>query len=453
MTRDALRDADVLGPIRETDRIITLDVLRGFAVLGILFVNIHFFSMPLALATGTTGLVDAPAMEEMSWAAVETLVTYKFLSLFSLLFGAGLVVQMTRAEAKGRRFVPLYLRRLGVLAAFGLAHALLLWYGDILLRYAALGLLPLLMRKARPRTLVTVAVVLVAGSAMLAYGCLSLEVMSARWAPAAQSRSGPPATETTAGGEPADAAAHPEPPRGLAAIAAARGDPSDERWMAAEIEAYKHGPAADAFAFRSITWGYVLLDAAFLRGWRIAGMFLLGAALMKLGLFLPQQRRWQRRLFIWGVVMGLPLELGAVGMLVANNHAVDFVTVTAAFMHELGSFALCLGYTGGVCLLASAGRARWFCTPLASVGRLTLSVYLLQTVVASAIMYWWGWGWFNDLTRPELIALVVAICSSLIALSAVWLRFFAIGPFEWMWRSLTYGRRQPLLKRTRPPPG
>jgi uncharacterized protein len=163
MTREALRDAEVLGPIRERDRIIALDALRGFAVLGILFVNMPFFSMPVALAAGAKGLVDAPAMEEMSWAIVEILVKYKFLSLFSLLFGAGLVVQMTRAEAKGRRFVPLHLRRLGVLAAFGLAHALLLWYGDILFRYAVLGLLPLLMRKARPRTLVTVAVVLVAG--------------------------------------------------------------------------------------------------------------------------------------------------------------------------------------------------------------------------------------------------------------------------------------------------
>ncbi|MHC4446980.1 MAG: DUF418 domain-containing protein [Planctomycetota bacterium] len=445
MTRDAPRDMEVLGPIREGDRIITLDVLRGFAVLGILFVNIHFFSMPLTLATGTTGLVDAPAMEEMSWAIVKTLVEYKFLSLFSLLFGAGLVVQMTRAEAKGRGFVPLHLRRLGVLAAFGLAHALLLWYGDVLFRYAVLGLFPLAMRKARPRTLVTAAVVLVTGGAMLSSGCVSLVVISERLVPAAQNRSGPPATESTAFGESADAAAPQDPPRGLAAVVEARGDPSDERWVAAEIEAYKHGPAADAFAFRSITWAYVLLETV-RTGWRIVGMFLLGAALMKLGFFLSPQRRWQRRLFVWGVGTGLPLELGAVGMQVANNHAVNFVTATTALMHELGSFALCLGYMGGVCLLACAGRARRFCAPLASVGRLTLSVYLLQTVVVAAIMYWWGWGWFNDSTRPELIALVVAICVPLIALSAVWLRFFAIGPFEWMWRSLTYGRRQPLLK-------
>jgi uncharacterized protein len=452
MTRDALRDAEVLGPIREGDRIITLDVLRGFAVLGILFVNMPFFSMPLTLATGATGLVDAPAMEEISWAIVKALVEYKFLSLFSLLFGAGLVMQMTRAEAKGRRFVPLHLRRLGVLAAFGLTHALLLWYGDVLFRYAVLGLLPLAIRKARPRTLLTVAMVLVAGGAMLSSGCLSLTVISERWAPAAQSRGGPPATESTAAGEPADADPHQDPPLGLAAMVGARGDPSDERWVAAEIEAYKHGPAADAFAFRSVTWAYVLLETV-RTGWRIVGMFLLGAALMKLGFFVSQQRSWQRRLFIWGVVMGLPLELGAVGMQVANNHAVNFVTAAATFMHELGSFALCLGYMGGVCLLACAARARRFCAPLASVGRLTLSVYLLQTVIAAAIMYWWGWGWFNDLTRPELIALVVAICVLLVALSAVWLRFFAIGPFEWMWRSLTYGRRQPLLKRTRPPQG
>jgi uncharacterized protein len=443
MTHVTLRDAEVLGPIPARDRIITLDVLRGFAVLGILFVNMPFFAMPLALASGTEGLADAPVREQMSWAIVETLVTYKFLSLFSLLFGAGLVVQMARAEAKGRRFVPLYLRRLAVLAAFGLAHGLLLWYGDILLRYAVLGLLPLLMRKARPRTLLTVAVVLVAGEAMFSSGCLSLQVASERWAPAAQSQSEPPV----------DAAANEKPLRGLAAIVAANGEPSDERWMAAEIEAYKHGPAADALAFRSVSWAYVLLDAAFLRGWRIAGLFLLGAALMKLGFFLPQQRRWQRRLFLGGVAIGLPLELGAVGMLMANDHAVNFATATAALMHGLGSFALCLGYAGGVCLLAGAGRPRWLCTPLARVGRLTLSVYLLQSVVAAAIMYWWGWGRFGDFTRTELLALVVAICIALTALSAVWLRFFAIGPFEWLWRTLTYGRRQPLLKRTRPAPG
>ncbi len=117
-----------LQPVQESERIEALDVLRGFALLGIFMVNIQFFSLPLMEGVGQLTLVGAPQGEVWGWAFIRTFCELKFVSLFSLLFGMGLVVQMTRAKTKGKAFGLYYLRRTIVLAIFGLSHALLLWY-------------------------------------------------------------------------------------------------------------------------------------------------------------------------------------------------------------------------------------------------------------------------------------------------------------------------------------
>lgn len=451
-----------LGPIREGERLITLDVLRGVAMLGILFVNIQLFSMPFALGFGMAGMDDAPLADELSWAFVKVFFEYKFISLFSLLFGAGMVVQMTRAEAKGRPFVGLYLRRLAVLAVFGMAHALLLWYGDILFVYAVIGVFLLLMRKVSGRKMLIVAVALVLSSAVLSFGCGSLQALSAQFQGPGQSQVDASAANTGEAvvapsenepevSEQADAPAEDRLPGPLRAMIDAQFQPTSPVWIAGELEAYKNGPFLDAFIYRAVGWSFALMGAVFSYGWRVAGMFLLGAALMKLGFFLPTQRRWQAILCGIGFSIGLPMELAGAGVIVANDHAMNFMAVPAAVIHELGSFALCLGYTGAVSLLASSRRLRGVCRPFASVGRVALSVYLAETIAATAIMYWWGLGWFGDLSRPQLLVMVFIIYVPLMVLSVLWLRFFTIGPFEWLWRTLTYGRAQPMLRRKDPP--
>jgi len=458
-----------LGPIREGERLITLDVLRGVAMLGILFVNIQLFSLPFAVGFGMVGMDDAPLADEMSWAFVKVFFEYKFISLFSLLFGAGMVVQMTRAEAKGRPFVGLYLRRLALLAAFGMAHALLLWYGDILFVYALIGVLLLLVRKVPGRTMIIVAAAFVLTSAVLSFGCGSLQALTAQWQGPGQSQvdasaadAGEAVVATSEDGPQADDAQDIVPPeeseeagaqeedrlpRSLRTMIDAQFQPMNPKWIAGELEAYKHGPFVDAFIYRAVNWSFALMGAVFSYGWRVAGMFLLGAALMKLGFFLPTRRRWHAIVCVAGFGIGLPIELAGAGLIVANDHALNFTAVLATVIHELGSFALCLGYTGAVSLLASSRRLGGLCRPFARVGRVALSVYLAETMAATAVMYWWGLGWFGDLSRPQLLVMVFAIYVPLMVLSVLWLRFFTIGPFEWLWRTLTYGRAQPMLRR------
>lgn len=462
-----------LGPIREGERLITLDVLRGVAMLGILFVNIQLFSLPFAVGFGMVGMADAPLADELSWAFVKIFFEYKFISLFSLLFGAGMVVQMTRAEARGRPFVGLYLRRLAVLAAFGMAHALLLWYGDILFVYALIGVFLLLVRKVPGRTMIIVAAAFVLVSAVLSFGCGSLQALTmqaqgsgqsqvetdaaeANGAAVATSEDGPQADETegTAPPEESEEASAPKDdrlPRSLRTMIDAQFQPTNPKWIAGEREAYKHGPFVDAFIYRAASWSFALMGAVFSYGWRVAGMFLLGAALMKLGFFLPTSRRWHAILCVAGFAVGMPMEMAVAGIIVANEHALNFTAVLAAVIHEVGSFALCLGYTGAVSLLASSRRLGGLCRPFARVGRVALTVYLAETIAATAVMYWWGLGWFGDLSRPQLLVMVFAIYVPLMVLSVLWLRFFTIGPFEWLWRTLTYGRAQRMLRRQNPP--
>ena len=107
---------------------------------------------------------------------------------------------------------------------------------------------------------------------------------------------------------------------------------------------------------------------------------------------------------------------------------------------------MCLGLVGAAGLIVTAGVMRWAVNAVSAVGRLALSNYLLQTVVTTSLMYWWGLGWFGDLARPSQIALVLAIYGLQIPLSVLWLRVFTIGPMEWIWRSLTYLRPQPMRR-------
>lgn len=447
-----------LGPVKEADRIQSLDVLRGVAILGIFFVNIQFFALPIMEAVGFGTLGDAPRSEQLGWAFIKTFCEFKFISMFSLLFGAGMVVQMLRAETAGRSFVPVYLRRLGILLLFGLAHALLLWYGDILFVYAILGAVLLLLRKVSARTLLIIASILLVVGLVFVTSVSALQMMLQPMQSAAQVDRAAAPSETVLGdtvvapnGDATDAIAgaveEDEPVlRGLEAIKASQGDPNRDVWTVGETLAYREGPFLDAFAFRAITWVIVLISAIFGYGWRVVGMFLLGAALMKLDFFRPRQIRWQRWMMLAGLGLGLPLEVLATALIWYGGFEMNETWLLATAVHDVASTALCLGYVGLICTLVSTGALRWLTHPFTYVGRLALSTYLLSTIVATGIMYWWGLGFFGSLGRPALIGIVAVAYAGLMLFSIAWLQVFRIGPFEWLWRTLTYLRPQPLLR-------
>lgn len=392
------------GPIAAAERIALIDVLRGFALFGILVVNMASFKSPgLASQAGAT-LPDQAATWLISF-GFQT----KFYVLFSFLFGYGLSVQMARAAARGVALVPRFLRRLLGLLLLGLAHAALLYTGDILVTYALLGMILLLLRNAPDRVLLRAAVGLVAATGLLlAIGGIALALA----APAPES-SGSQELETAR------------------VIAAFRGTPR-------EVVAQRIGDYPGTLAFALLGQGPTAL-AMFLTGlW--AGRQRL---LERLDDNLPLLRRVRALGFAIGATGGVVwatyrlvngFDFGG-GLLLAS--AVDFATapfLTAAFVTTLT-------------LLYRAPRWRRRLAPLALVGRMALSNYLLQSLVGAFIFTGYGLGLFGRVGAAVGLALSVAIYAMQLPLSAWWLRRYAFGPTEWLLPSFTYARLQPIRAR------
>ncbi len=451
-----------LGPVQEPERIVTLDVLRGFAIFGIFMVNIAFFAMPMAKIIDHGSMADAPLVDQISHAIVRAFFEYKFVSLFSLLFGVGLVIQMGRAEQRGRPFVPVYLRRTFLLMLFGLAHALLLWYGDILFIYSVVALLVLLLRKLSSKALMGLAAGAIALSVLFAGVFAALGVIfpppsqDAAEVEAVASAEPAGATEIAIESPAADAAAEDSLEgeaddrweRFVAAKEASTWQPGDEATAEMEAIAYNEGPMTLTLLVRAFTFAIMLVFVAFTGfGFRVVGMFLLGMALMKLNFFSAQRRRWHWAFCILGLLIGVPGELWLVWSYHLSDYELSWTQAGAEVFHNISSLALCLGYVGAITLIVRAGLLRRLTYAFSCVGRTALSNYLLQTIIATYLMYWWGLGWFNEVSRPQQLALVVGIYAAQMVLSVLWLRVFTIGPFEWLWRSLTYLKPQPVLRR------
>lgn len=451
------------GPVTEGERIRVLDVIRGLAIFGIFMVNMKFFAGPLMDALVPMIGPEATVTDRLCWLFIKVFFELKFISIFSLLFGMGMVLQMRRGQATGRPFSQMYLRRTLVLMLIGLAHALLLWYGDILLLYSVIAFGVFWLRNLSPKVQLWLAAAGIAISIGVigCFGAAGLVNALVNPPEAVEARDGAqparpadvPEASDEADDDPAatEVAGETDPwSRFVATLRRVRDDPGPESWRQVEMIAYREGPMAATLLTRAATFGILLIMMTF-GGFlfRIVGMFLLGMALMKLDFFSPQRRRWHWALCLFGLGAGLAGELGAAGLLLTLDTGEGF-TWPIAFtdlIHQLASVALCLGYVGAVTLVVSSGIVRPVMGALAAVGRLALTNYLLQSVVATGLMYWWGLGLFGEVTRVNQILLVVLIYVAQVAGSVLWLRWFTMGPCEWAWRTLTYLKLQPLVRR------
>lgn len=443
------RKSGTAKPVMESERIASLDVLRGVAIFGIFMVNIPFFSMTLTDSIAIGGLADSSQGDQWAWLLVKALFELKFISLFSLLFGVGLVLQMMRLEARGAAFVPVYVRRLLTLALIGLAHGLLIWYGDILFMYAIAGSVLLLFRSLNAKSLLMLAAASFLLGGVIYGGCTAAgtvaeQAQAQRVHAAAEERT---EDEIAATQHRTDVDDRWE--RYRAAMRESGYNPEHPAWGEAERIAYKEGPFLAALEIRAFSFiiGHILV-AGVLLGFlpRILGFFLLGAALMKLGFFSPKWSRWHLHLFIIGMLLGLPLEIASALSYPAADWSISGVSLLGEVVHYFSSMALCLGYVGGICLLVHSGRLRPISRALASVGRMALTNYIGQSIVATFVMYWWGLALFGELSRPQQLALVCGIFAGQIVFSVLWLQLFTMGPLEWLWRAATYGRLHALLR-------
>jgi len=386
------------SPTAPSDRIVGLDALRGFALLGILVINVRVFSMPEVVLLNPTAYGDFTGANYWTWLAGHVLVKQKFITLFTLLFGAGVALFVRNRERDGDPAVRLHVRRSLWLVAFGLAHAYLLWYGDILVAYGVTALFVVGARDWNPRKLAAVGTVLLAIPS-------ALEVLSALAASPEQ------LAETW---RPAQSA------------------------LASEVETYRSGWLAqmDHRVSSSIyrqTSGYLAST-----GWRTAGLMLYGMALFHTGVVTNERSRaFYRRLVAVGGAVGLAAILAGVWYIEANDWAASVSLFWTQFNYW-GSIPLAGAYLGLVMLYADwrpAGVAtRW----LAAVGRTAFSNYILQTVVATSVFYGHGLGLFGRVSRVEALGVVAAVWAVQVPLSVLWLRHFRYGPLEWLWRALTY---------------
>ena len=156
------------GPVTQSDRIVPIDVLRGFAVLGILVMNIQAFSMIGAAYFNPTAYGNFQGLNYAVWLISHLLADSKFMTIFSLLFGAGIVLMSERMESTGRKPTPVHYRRMVILLIIGIAHAYLLWDGDVLYAYAMCGILVFLFRRLKPTTLIVFGLVVIAIGSLLA---------------------------------------------------------------------------------------------------------------------------------------------------------------------------------------------------------------------------------------------------------------------------------------------
>lgn len=391
-------------PIAPDERIATLDVLRGLALLGILLMNMEAFVGPLDLSTSG---IDPHWQGVDRWADafVYIFVQGKFFTLFSLLFGAGFAVMAQRAEVAGRDFTRFYLRRSLGLLGIGLVHALLLWSGDILVVYALLSFLLLAFREA-PRAWLPVMGVLAYLAAiglMLLLGALMLLVPD----------------EVTAA-----QATHAQ-----AAIEAQR-------------QAYGHGTYGQAVLQRLRDFG-ASLGALLVVGPQVLGMFLIGSWFARSGAIAHPGAH--QRLFTWLRRGALPLGLAL--MLVCTWYQpwlapgrFDLRSAAVYGGSALAGLLMCLGYLAWGVRWSHA--LRW----LAPAGRMALSNYLGQSLVCTLLFYGYGLGWFEQMGRAWQLLFAVALFAAQVALGRAWLRHFRFGPMEWLWRAITYWRWPPLRR-------
>jgi len=392
-------------PVAPNERIATLDVLRGLALLGILLMNMEAFSGPLDLSfTGIDPHWQGP--DRWADAFVYVFVQGKFFTLFSLLFGAGFAVMAQRAEVAGREFTRFYLRRSLGLLGIGLVHALLLWSGDILVSYALLSFMLLAFREAPRGWLPALGVVVYLAASVLVLLLGAMVMLLPGDAMAAQ----------------ADAA--------RSAIEAQR-------------QVYGHGGYLQAVAQRLRDFG-TALGGLLVVGPQVLGMFLIGAWFARSGAIARSGD--YPRLFGWLRWAALPLGL-AVMLLSAGWQPYvapgrfDLGTAAVYALNALAGLLMCLGYLAwGV---RWSHRLHW----LAPAGRMALSNYLLQSVLCTLLFYGYGLGLFEQMGRAWQLLFAVALFAAQVLGSHLWLKHFRFGPMEWLWRAFTYLQLPPLRRR------
>jgi uncharacterized protein len=407
-----------LRPVSTAERVALIDVLRGFALYGVLLANtIPFYSgrsfLPKAEVAARTSSLDQIAL-----VVINVFVDGKAMTLLSFLFGLGFAVQLTRAESRGRSVLPVYLRRLVVMIAIGGCHITFIWWGDILASYAVTGFLLILFRRRTDRALLVWAALLIFVPHLVTTlpsvaDLLKRVIHNTREDQAFKDQ----------------------------VFAALAGNDSGQR-IRMQVSQYLHHLAPVALTYFPWTLGRFLL------GYCVGRSRLLQDPLAHVAAF--------RKLLGWALGLGLAGSIAmAVQRTVMRQGGVipPWLKVALVVPDDIGTLGMAASYVSILALLM--GRPAWQrrLSFLAPVGQMALTTYLSQSVVSTFLFYGWGLGLIGRVGPALCIPLTLAIFSAQILASRWWLQRFRFGPVEWLWRSLAYGKPQPMRRAELRPAG
>jgi uncharacterized protein len=415
MTTPASAIEQSLRPVAVDERIDLVDVVRGFALYGVLLANLVWITTDVVLTESHMAALPTAALDRIVKPLIVFFVDGKFYTLFSFLFGLGFAIQLSRAEQRGRGIAMTYARRIAILALIGLAHIVFVWYGDILLVYATGGLALLLVKHWNSRLLLILAIGL-ALSARLVVGLYPVLTGAPRAAPV-------------------NSALHD--------------DVEKDRKLAVF-----DGPSYSAIASenRSFYYGEIVSGGVWL--------FLLPQVFARflLGLYVGR-RNWAqrtaelvpslRRVLPWSIAIAV---IGNGAALVIDRLQHDGVIGPDSYwMHlrapvwEAGVLAMAFVYLAILVFLFHSGSAwRGRLGYLAPVGRMALTNYLTHSVLYLALFTGVGLGLYGEVGPALCVVLSMAIFTAQMAFSRWWLARYRFGPAEWVWRTLTYGQGQPM---------
>ncbi len=431
------------GPVLASERISSLDIVRGFALLGILLMNIVGFGLFHAYDNPTNS-GGATGLNLWVWIVMHVLAEGKMRCLFSMVFGASIVLLTSRAERKNGpgSSADVYYRRNLWLLLFGLLHAYLLWQGEILYPYAlcALALYP--FRNMVPKHLLGIgAAMMVVMMAMVAYqGHETSQTIEKGKAAVAAAAGGAKLTD-----EQMEAKERWEGLRKRAKPTAAEVEKANRRWRGSLWEVLKIR-AEDVYQWHALPYfHYMNLD--------LFSMMFVGMALFKLGVFSGERPfRFYALMSGIGYAVGLSLNTYTAYVRVSNNFDL-VVSAYSGITYDLGRLSIALAHVGVLIMLYQAGWMKWMLNSLAAIGQMALSNYLMQSVICSTIFCGYGFAMYGRLERHQLYYIVAGIWAVQMIVSPIWLRHFQFGPAEWVWRSLTYWKKQPMRKAVEAPMG
>lgn len=402
-------------PTTKSSRINQLDIMRGFALLGILLMNIQSFSMPSAAYLNPTTWGDLQGINFVTWTFSHIFADSKFMGLFSILFGAGVCLFAERAMQKNGKSTALHYKRNFWLLIFGLLHAHFIWYGDILVSYALCAFWVYWFRNRSPRFLIISSILFLSGATI--YSLFVQFALDYNYIPA----------------------------QGIKEILTFWQPEATQ--LEAEISAYT-GTLTEQFHHRSEE-ALMMESQVFLSifVWRAGGMMLLGMALYKSGV-LSGKRSFKFYLLLSLVGLAIGLSLSSFGTIKNIEHGFDmkYSMFFGVQYNYWGSIFTTLGYIGLINLAINKGFAIALQKRLANVGQMAFTNYIFHSVICTFIFYGHGLALYGQVERWQQLVIVVLIWLLQLWYSPLWLKIYRFGPLEWAWRSLTYWQRQPMKR-------